>query len=200
MKLTASLEEASPATCRHTMATSSSCAKAASRTVGNYSVRCGTDSSRRTYHRHHKEPAKTAETAQRYALPCAARAVFWADGYLNLCCRRDALLRDVLRHSGTGPWVPDAPIRFSATHAWSPVSCWAVQASLRIVIVVAAPEYDLSHILVPMFVAMIAWKLWLWIKGSDPYQWDDLQVWTAVRGQQVGVTSVTKLPQSAQET
>ena len=28
-------------------------------------------------------------------------------------------------------------------------------------IVVAAPQYDLSYILVPMFLAIISWTLWL---------------------------------------
>lgn len=34
-------------------------------------------------------------------------------------------------------------------------------------VVVVAPQYDLPYILVPMFVAVIAWTLWLWIKGID---------------------------------
>ena len=48
-------------------------------------------------------------------------------------------------------------------------------------IVVAAPQYDLSYILVPMFVAMVCWALWLWIKGIDFIGWRALQVSTAVR-------------------
>ncbi len=42
-------------------------------------------------------------------------------------------------------------------------------------IVVAAPQYDLPYILVPMFVAMVSWILWLWIKGIDSSKWSPLQ-------------------------
>ena len=48
-------------------------------------------------------------------------------------------------------------------------------------IVVVAPQYDLPYILVPMFVAMISWTLWLWIKGIDFTRWHALQVSTTVR-------------------
>ncbi len=42
-------------------------------------------------------------------------------------------------------------------------------------IVVAAPQYDLPYILVPMFIAMISWTLWLWIKGIDSTRWHALE-------------------------
>ena len=42
-------------------------------------------------------------------------------------------------------------------------------------IVVAAPRYDLPYILVPMFVAMLSWTLWLWTKGIDITLWHALQ-------------------------
>ena len=42
-------------------------------------------------------------------------------------------------------------------------------------IVVAAPQYDLPYILVPMFIAMICWTLWLWVKGIDSARWMALQ-------------------------
>ena len=48
-------------------------------------------------------------------------------------------------------------------------------------IVVAAPQYDLPYILVPMFVAMISWILWLWIKGIDSVRWNVLMGAPTVR-------------------
>jgi hypothetical protein len=42
-------------------------------------------------------------------------------------------------------------------------------------IVVAAPQYDMPYILVPMFIAMVSWALWLWIKGIDSSGWQRLQ-------------------------
>ena len=48
-------------------------------------------------------------------------------------------------------------------------------------IVIAAPQYDLPYILVPMFVAMISWALWLWIKGIDSARWNALQGSATVR-------------------
>ncbi len=48
-------------------------------------------------------------------------------------------------------------------------------------IVVTAPQYDLPYILVPMFVAMISWTLWLWIKGIHSARWDALEGSPTVR-------------------
>ncbi len=48
-------------------------------------------------------------------------------------------------------------------------------------IVVAAPQFDVPYILVPMFVAMISWTLWLWMKGIDATRWDALQASSTVR-------------------
>ena len=48
-------------------------------------------------------------------------------------------------------------------------------------IVVVAPGYDLPYILVPMFVAMVSWTLWLLTKGIDRARWDGLQMSSAVR-------------------
>ena len=48
-------------------------------------------------------------------------------------------------------------------------------------IVVVAPQYDLPYILVPMFIAMISWTLWLWIKGIDSTRWHGSQGSPAVQ-------------------
>lgn len=48
-------------------------------------------------------------------------------------------------------------------------------------IVIAAPQHDLPYTLVPMFVAVVSWTLWLWIKGFDSARWYALQVSTTVR-------------------
>jgi hypothetical protein len=50
------------------------------------------------------------------------------------------------------------------------------------VLVVFAPQYDLPYVLVPMFVAMIALTLWLWIKGINPVQWDAKQAASTLAG------------------
>ena len=46
--------------------------------------------------------------------------------------------------------------------------------------VVLAPQYDLPYVLAPMFVAMIALTLWLWIKGIDRMRWDLKQSESAI--------------------
>ena len=50
------------------------------------------------------------------------------------------------------------------------------------VLVVIAPRYDLPYVLVPMFIAMIALTLWLWIKGIDPVRWDATQAASVLAG------------------
>ena len=40
---------------------------------------------------------------------------------------------------------------------------------------VAAPQYDMPYILVPMFIAMISWTLWLWVKGINSTRWSVLR-------------------------
>ena len=46
-------------------------------------------------------------------------------------------------------------------------------------LVVLAPQYDFPYVLAPMFLAMIALTLWLWIKGIDRRQWDLKQAGSA---------------------
>ena len=52
---------------------------------------------------------------------------------------------------------------------------------LENLIVVVAPEYDLPYILVPMFVAMLSWTLWLLIRGIDRTRWDSMQLASTTR-------------------
>ena len=49
------------------------------------------------------------------------------------------------------------------------------------VIVILAPHYDLPFILLPMFIAMVSWTLWLLIKGIDRTKYDFIQASSAVR-------------------
>lgn len=48
-------------------------------------------------------------------------------------------------------------------------------------LIVLAPQYNLPYVVVPMFLAMIALTLWLWMKGIDRMQWDAVQNASAVR-------------------
>jgi hypothetical protein len=39
-------------------------------------------------------------------------------------------------------------------------------------LVVLAPQYDLSYVILPMFLAIASLTLWLLIKGIDRARWD----------------------------
>ena len=43
------------------------------------------------------------------------------------------------------------------------------------ILVVAVPQYDMSYVLLPMFLAWCYWVIWLLIKGIDPANWDAKQ-------------------------
>lgn len=49
-------------------------------------------------------------------------------------------------------------------------------------LIVAAPQYDLPYVIVPMALAMVSMALWLLIKGIDRTQWDAKQTAPPIPG------------------
>ena len=42
-------------------------------------------------------------------------------------------------------------------------------------LVVFTPQYDVPYVLLPLFLAMMSWTLWLFIKGIDCARWEAIQ-------------------------
>ena len=49
-------------------------------------------------------------------------------------------------------------------------------------LVVATPEYDVPYALLSMFLAMVSWTLWVFIKGVDGARWEAVQAAQATVG------------------